>query len=380
VKTIKDLIWLSFILLVANIISHHLNSLNLFAWSIFGINFFASLALWSFLILKARNIGHELQSLFINGLLDLATMKRSEFGLLVFTSFVLFGYFINLLTNTNYLTLFSCIFLLFFVVGIVAFADLQIPTPTLSSELVQTPGLILFASRFREDLFNQFSNCIEKSPNDLNVWRKIIKEIGNFYTEVAQSLKTPVVLEKVAQEVSKKVNDKLKTAPDDEKRIWECVSLIIQTPLIVALRAIEFHLDVLEHIWVVVTQEGQYYYDALNIIIKKVFNNLKIYKKQLNEPYDINAIQSIVNTIYAEANSKGLTEDKVTVDITGGTALMSVGGVLACVRSRRRVEYLRQDNFKFASIPVTILNVKDALTEFFDQVILIIQENKQKGG
>lgn len=77
--------------------------------------------------------------------------------------------------------------------------------------------------------------------------------------------------------------------------------------------------------------------------------NLIVGDRAVNNP---NVILTLINAIYADAQTKGLDESDILVDFTGGTKPMSVGTVLACADPSRHLQYLTQTN------PPEIVEVK----------------------
>lgn len=60
--------------------------------------------------------------------------------------------------------------------------------------------------------------------------------------------------------------------------------------------------------------------------------------------HDPDVILHLVNGIYAHAESLGVAEADMIVDITGGTKPLGIGAFLACVRPERRLEYITLKN------------------------------------
>ncbi|MEO0490489.1 MAG: CRISPR-associated protein [Cyanobacteria bacterium J06659_2] len=56
--------------------------------------------------------------------------------------------------------------------------------------------------------------------------------------------------------------------------------------------------------------------------------------------HDPDQILHLVNGIYDHAESLGLSEEELIVDITGGTKPLGIGAFLACTRPERRLEYI----------------------------------------
>jgi hypothetical protein len=64
---------------------------------------------------------------------------------------------------------------------------------------------------------------------------------------------------------------------------------------------------------------------------------LKVGPETINDP---DYVLHLVNAIYAHAESLGVPEPDLIVDITGGTKPLGVGAFLACTRPERRLEYI----------------------------------------
>ncbi|MFN3422876.1 MAG: hypothetical protein ACK40X_14280, partial [Armatimonadota bacterium] len=181
------------------------------------------------------------------------------------------------------------------------------------------------------------------------------------------------------QQVNEKVRNRLEGESGDkiesEKQIWRCVASLADTPIIAALRAVAFHSDKLEHVWAMVSDEAKDSFQVFEAVLKKAFPKVKCHQIPLKDANDPIAIKDAVNSAYQQAIQFGLSEEQVTTDITGGSAIMSVGGALACVRSKRRLQYLRQDNFQFIAVPVTIASLKEAIDELLEQLPMVMKQS-----
>ena len=63
--------------------------------------------------------------------------------------------------------------------------------------------------------------------------------------------------------------------------------------------------------------------------------------EELREPYDVHAAYDVVQSGLANAVAEeGITEAGIVVDVTGGTAMMTTGGVLACLNRSVDLEYV----------------------------------------
>ncbi|GBO52144.1 hypothetical protein APA_5234 [Pseudanabaena sp. lw0831] len=59
---------------------------------------------------------------------------------------------------------------------------------------------------------------------------------------------------------------------------------------------------------------------------------------------DPNYIQRLIQSIYVDAESKGISESKIIADYTGGTKSMTAGMVIACASQNRYLEYIIQSD------------------------------------
>lgn len=59
---------------------------------------------------------------------------------------------------------------------------------------------------------------------------------------------------------------------------------------------------------------------------------------------DPNYIQRLIQSIYIDAESKGISESKIIADYTGGTKSMTAGMVIACASPNRYLEYIIQSD------------------------------------
>ena len=59
---------------------------------------------------------------------------------------------------------------------------------------------------------------------------------------------------------------------------------------------------------------------------------------------DPNYIQTLIQSIYFDAQEKGISESKIIADYTGGTKSMTAGMVIACASPNRHLEYIVQSD------------------------------------
>ncbi|ELS34183.1 MULTISPECIES: hypothetical protein [Pseudanabaena] len=61
---------------------------------------------------------------------------------------------------------------------------------------------------------------------------------------------------------------------------------------------------------------------------------------------DPNYIQRLIQGIYLDAESRGISESKIIADYTGGTKSMTAGMVIACASPNRHLEYIVQSDLR----------------------------------
>ena len=107
--------------------------------------------------------------------------------------------------------------------------------------------------------------------------------------------------------------------------------------------AVEYHCDSLKKCWLTTTPETAAAYEVGAGLVKLICGDRAVSER--NDLPDANNVSDIalrVRNLY-EAKLGSLRPHDVIVDITGGTATMSAGVILASLSEDRRVQYLRQD-------------------------------------
>jgi hypothetical protein len=127
--------------------------------------------------------------------------------------------------------------------------------------------------------------------------------------------------------------------------------------------AIRHHLQdhKLQHCWVICTDQSYAYAEEIQekliqekLLLPEQMHFQQDYKLQDDQgeelslliPHesvnDPNYIKKLVNAIYNDAANKGLGENEIIADYTGGTKSMTAGVVLACASPGRRLQYIIQ--------------------------------------
>ena len=157
------------------------------------------------------------------------------------------------------------------------------------------------------------------------------------------------------------------------KKTIEAFKLLMETPLYPPLLAMEHHRNLLKQIWVLLTSEAeetsfQPFENIINIFYKKI----KINKVEIKDPDDVNRICKTVDNIYVLAQSlSGLDDEEITADITSGPATATAGIILACVRSKRQVQYLGRRSMNLQSIEVNVRSIPNLFDELMEQIKII---------
>lgn len=255
---------------------------------------------------------------------------------------------------------FFSISLMMIVVGIVVFLEKQkldrLKAPFQDIPL-KTKGLILSLSVFsKQDVF-------EEILSNISLLKRDAVEIGNIF----QFILNCKTLDKIEN-----VEDFLKSKSfSDEAIKW--FKLLAATPIYPPLLAIKHHSENLKHIWLLVTPEARKAsVEIFTKLVQTLFKGIKIKQKAIDDPDNVNAICKKVDEIYSEAqDSYGIYEDDVTADITSGPASATAGIILACVRSKRQVEYLGRRSMNLQAIEVNVRGIPHLFDELMEQIEFI---------
>ncbi|MBD3339180.1 MAG: hypothetical protein GF353_08720 [Candidatus Lokiarchaeota archaeon] len=223
---------------------------------------------------------------------------------------------------------------------------------------VKTPHLIIMLSKMQlSEEFEKFKELIPKIQRSPDFFQKNFPKLANYKSRDQ------------LEEIDKDYGEPL--AP--------FIKFILKSKLYPPVLAIFHHLEKLEHLWILVTEDaGKTTLPVFKQILKTLFNWKDYEIIPVADPDDINSVSRVVDTVYtrAEASFK-LDEHDVTADITGGTAAMTAGVILACVRRMRRVQYLRQSDFTLRSIDVTVRSIPRLFDELIDKLEEIRLKNDE---
>ena len=330
------------------------------AWLWIGMPWAVSVVGFVALIVKMRRQQvrrREMAGAFARVLASLAATEASLSIPLLLTAVALIGALGGLVESNDIPLLFSVLAWLAFTAFMVLLLE---PSPSpVSASLKGLPpptgGLVLFLSRK------------PPSPEGRERWERFVKETQRL---APSNLPTWDELKRLPELIRARRSQGQNPSPPTN---W--VEALADTPFAPPLYAIAHHSPRLEHLWLVFTPQTR---DEELGLFQDICDRLRVpfqlHEMELGNPDDLLDIQQVINTAYREAEELGLPESEVTTDITSGSALMSAGGVLACVRSQRRVQYLNQTTYELQEVPVSVENIAEAIQEFLEQLPQLMEK------
>lgn len=116
-------------------------------------------------------------------------------------------------------------------------------------------------------------------------------------------------------------------------------------PLYVAAR---HHAPVLERCWILCSSGVTEQFEIARALVEAIVraagrSDVTVMKRDLRDASDIAVAVEAVEAAFREARRARLKDDDLVADMTGGTAAVSAGMVLATLPAGRRLEYLRQE-------------------------------------
>lgn len=304
----------------------------------------------------------EMASAFARVLASLAATETSLSVPLLLTAVALIGALGNIVESSDLLLLISVLGWLAFTTCMALLLE-PLPSPVAASQEglpPQTKGLVLFLSRK------------PPSPDGRQKWQWLVGMTNNL---AKNNLPTWDDLTKLPEVIRARRGQGHSVPPPKE---W--IEALADTPFAPPFYAIAYHYARLEHLWLVVTDQTKGEELALfRQICDRLKAKFQLHELELEKPDSLPGIQQVVNDAYRRAEELGLPESEVTTDITSGSSLMSVGGVLACVRSQRRVQYLNPMTYELQEVPVGVENVAEAIQEFLEQLPQLMGKVSQRG-
>jgi len=321
---------------------------------------------------KYKSRAHSLGATFIN----LMIMKEGAGFFLIVASILSFSFLVNYiqaLANADlipYESIIGAIFsigLLSFVVTILNFIEEQKLARTKIPENekpVPTPGLILTLSILRQDEgFHKFVENLERLKISPIEFKRIFSKI-----EGLDKSKREGELELLFANHKDRADD------------FQFYKYLSDSSLFPMIKAITHHREKLSKVWVLLTEEAkETSWDVFKKLIEKFYRDIKdnLIEKNIKDADDIHEISRCIDNIYLDAAKEfKFDEQEITADITGGTSSVSVGIILACVRSKRRVQYLSQINSQLQKIDVNVHSIPHLFDEMIKQVELIQKKEK----
>lgn len=116
-------------------------------------------------------------------------------------------------------------------------------------------------------------------------------------------------------------------------------------PLYVAVRR---HAPVLDRCWILCSEASRGQFEVAKALVETLARSagsrgVRVVRQDVEDASDVAAAARVVENIFREALRQGLGEGEVIADMTGGTAAISAGMVLATLPEGRLLQYLRQD-------------------------------------
>ena len=227
---------------------------------------------------------------------------------------------------------------------------------------IKTKGLVITLSIF--SALENFSELIETLTFD--------KKKFLAYFKIVQSYKSKENLDEMRKEFPLDSNG---------EKLYEFFRLLAKSQLYPALIAVVYHIPKLKQVWILLSDEAKAKTLPLFLMLcdKAIpgWDKIKIKEVPLRYKENVKHVSMVVNSIYYNLNEeKELGEQEITADITGGLASITAGIILACVRSKRRVQYLSQIDFKLKAINVNVASIPHLFDEMVEQIeVMKAREN-----
>ncbi len=357
------LLWCPPSLLFAILLATFLLPKPLIPW-IYGIG--ASLGLLFVAVLWTVSTQRRTSRRFGRAFLSLVAMKGTTSLPLILTGVVAFYWLVDFLREMNWFGSLFSFSLLWATLSTVVFWETQ-----QSESFVSPPGLPLKT----RGLIISLSGLAPPVKADVDKRIQSIRDAGIGPEELRRKLGAAISLKVAGKTDRDELNTLLDPKGDSSgKVILDLLEPLLKIPLYTPLAAIGHHFERLEKTWVLRTARAkQEAWETFEQLISLFFPEKQPEPVDVRDPNNVAEVSSTVNAIYGDAQRAGIPEGDVTADITGGTASMSAGIILACVRSKRRVQYLRQDNFTLQPVDVTVRTIPWLVEEFIEQLELIRQ-------
>ena len=331
---------------------------------------------------KSKSIGQAI--------ITLIALKDKSLIPILFAAFVSSGWLVDFardlqMTKTNNLSsllgVFAFASLLWLCICVIIFIDYKntqnkLPN-TITDIPIRTKGLIISLSPLRKEIIDELNNYLDR----INIPAEEARRAFNKTMELKSNGKLDGNGVDVENQIEKAIFDINLVLEECRSEFIKMLALLSKSRLYTPLLALNHHQTMIQNVWLLVSKLAEETTEKIFDKIVQFFygdifpKHVKIDKERIPNPNDLESITKIIDTIYVRAETHGLEENEVTSDITGGTASMSAGIILACVRTKRKVEYLRQDNFRLQKIIVTARNIPGVIEELIDQFEMIRSED-----
>lgn len=102
--------------------------------------------------------------------------------------------------------------------------------------------------------------------------------------------------------------------------------------------AVEYHLPILKHCWLIGPSESVVTAEYLT----KAYNNVAFHVERFINPDEISSTYSVISNIFEkELLQEGIKVDDVIGDITGGLKPMAAGMAIACISYQCNMQYMK---------------------------------------
>lgn len=351
------ILWFPPALLGASLLASFLLQKELFAWIqgiIVALSFLLGLILW-FASKRQRAPRH-----FSRAFLSLITMKGTTSIPLILTGLLAFTWLVGYLREMNWLgSIFSLGLLWATLSAVVLWEAQQRQISRKSPDMPpKTKGLII-----------SLSGLSPQAKIELHERMAKVKSLGGAPKELREWFDAARILKTQGRTDLSALNADGNSV---REAVVSLLEQLLKLPLYTPFVAMAHHFEQLDRTWVLrTTRAKQEAWEIFEDLARVFFPEQRPEPVDVQDPNDVSEVSARVNAIYEGAQRAGISEDEVTADITGGTASMSAGIILACVRKKRRVEYLRQDYFVLQPIDVTVRTIPWLIEEFMEQLELL---------
>ena len=136
------------------------------------------------------------------------------------------------------------------------------------------------------------------------------------------------------------------SGPNHRAHVLRCLYKTSWGPL---AAAVELHQDRLKHVWLLCTPQVHDDFPLIRKWIRFLASSsagtgvVEVEEVPLRDRNSVRDAREAIDGIYRKLEGSGIRENQVIADMTGGTAAMTAGMILATLDEQKQVEYLSQD-------------------------------------